>query len=87
MWPWKRAVPEQDVIRELRHRVEDLEREVRGLKAEWLDQYDKLTRRDERLRKRQERENTPGHTEDTPQGQKAQLRARAFALRGSNGHP
>ena len=87
MWPWKRQVREPDTIRELRHQLEDLQRDVRGLKAEWLDMYEKLTRRDERLRKRQERENGATPPQDTLQAQKAQLRARALGMRGSNGHP
>lgn len=39
--------------------MEDLDASFRKLKAEWLDLYDQLTRRDERLRKREERAREP----------------------------
>lgn len=42
-------------MRALAASVADLQADVRRLQAEWLDMYDKLVRRDERLRKREER--------------------------------
>lgn len=38
--------------------MKDLEADVRRLQTEWLDMYEKLVRRDERLRKREERAGT-----------------------------
>lgn len=83
MWPWKR----QDDLRTVMHRLEDVEREIRGLKAEWLEMYDKLTRRDERTRKRLERETAPDPAQMTPQERKAALRERFGITRGRNGVP
>ncbi len=60
---------------------------MRGLKGEWLEMYDKLTRRDDRIRKRQEREPEADPIQNTPQAVKAALRARWAATRGANGHP
>lgn len=54
-WPWKRVEPAEDDIRTLRGQLADVQADVRRLQAEWLDMYDKLVRRDERLRKREER--------------------------------
>lgn len=42
-------------MRALAASVADLQADVRRLQAEWLDMYEKLVRRDERLRKREER--------------------------------
>lgn len=78
-WPWTRTEPAQDDGRALRASVADLEADVRRLQAEWLDMYDKLVRRDERLRKREERAAVV--QEPLPLG-KAALWARAKA----NGH-
>lgn len=78
-WPWTRAVPAEDDVRELRQAVADLQADVRRLQSEWLDMYDKLVRRDERLRKREERAGTV--QESIPLG-KAALWSRVKA----NGH-
>jgi len=83
MWPWKQRGPAADEVRSLRHSIEDLQREMRGLKAEWLEMYEKLTRRDDRARKRLERENDPIPAITTPQEAKAALRARWAATRGT----
>lgn len=80
-WPWTRKGQDPDLIR----RLEAVESQQRLLLAEWLEMYDKLTRRDERLRKRQERENGAGGTQDTPQDVKAALRARVAARGGKIG--
>jgi len=84
---WKRKGPTSEEFRTLTHRVEDLERAMRGLQAEWLEMYEKLSRRDDRIRKRQERENEPDPLPMTPQAVKAALRARWAATRGTNGNP
>jgi hypothetical protein len=78
-WPWTRTEPAEDNVRALRAKVEDLDADVRRLKAEWVDMYDKLVRRDERLRRREERAAVA--QEPIPLG-KAALWARAQA----NGH-
>lgn len=75
-WPWTRTVPAQDDVRALRASVADLEADVRRLQAEWLDMYDKLVRRDERLRKREER---AGAVQETLPLGKAALWARLKA--------
>lgn len=84
---WKDRGAERDAIRTVTHRLEDVERELRGLKAEWLEMYDKLTRRDDRIRKRQERETAPDPAPMTPQDVKAALRARMAGRGTFNGHP
>lgn len=75
-WPWTRVGPEEDDIRRLEHAVSvltaslnDTQADVRRLQAEWLDMYDKLVRRDERLRKREER--AAGPADPTPNGKAA----------------
>ena len=78
-WPWTRTEPEQDDVRALRASVSDLQADVRRLNAEWVDMYDKLVRRDERLRRREER---AAAVVETPADGKASLWARAQA----NGH-
>ena len=85
MWPWKRDGKQTDEIRTLTHRIEDLERQFRGLNTEWLDMYDKLARRDDRIRKREERQSAGDPLPMTPQDVKAALRARLAAGRASNG--
>jgi hypothetical protein len=71
---WTRKGPAEDDWRALKRRVDDMEADVRRLQAEWVDMYDKLVRRDERLRKREER---AGAQETLPLDQKASLWARA----------
>lgn len=83
-WPWKRTGPAEDDVRALRTRVDDMEADIRRLKAEWLDMYDKLVRRDERLRKREER---AGGGEPLPADPKASLWARARSQHGQRGRP
>lgn len=83
MWPFKRRGPDRDTIQ----RLEDVEREMRRLKEDWIDYLDKISRRDERLRKRQERASGQIPAFHTPQDVKAALRARWAATRGSNGTP
>jgi len=78
-WPWTREEPAKDDLRALRASVSDLQADVRRLNAEWVDMYDKLVRRDERLRRREER--AAAVQEPLPLG-KAALWARAQA----NGH-
>lgn len=68
-WPWTRSEPAKDDLRALRASVADLEADVRRLQAEWLDMYDKLVRRDERLRKREER--AAGPVDPAPNGKAA----------------
>jgi len=78
-WPWTREEPAKDDLRELRASVSDVQADVRRLNAEWVDMYDKLVRRDERLRRREER--AAAVQEPLPLG-KAALWARAQV----NGH-
>jgi hypothetical protein len=78
MWPWKRTGPSLDEFR-------TLESEVRRLRAEWNDMFERLVRKDDRIRKAQEREKEAHPPSDTREGLKAALRARAFAQRGTNG--
>jgi hypothetical protein len=78
MFPWKRPGPSLEEFR-------NLESEVKRLRAEWADMFERLVRRDDRIRKAQEREKAPTPPQDTPQELKAQLRARVFASRGLNG--
>lgn len=68
-WPWTRSEPAKDDLRALRASVADLEADVRRVQAEWVDMYDKLMRRDERLRKREERAAVV--PEPTPNGKAA----------------
>ncbi len=77
-WPWTRTGPTLDEFR-------TLESEVRRLRAEWNDMFERLVRKDDRIRKAQEREKAAGAGLDTPGDVKAALRARVFASRGMNG--
>lgn len=81
-WPWTRRGPVEDDLRALKRQQEDLAADVRRLQAEWLDMYEKLTRRDERLRKREER---AGQASATPNPDKASLWARVRSQPHSNG--
>lgn len=82
MWPWKRRVPAEDDLRTLKTAVADLQADQRRLQAEWLDMYEKLTRRDERLRKREER---AAGTEPLPIDRKAALWSRVRSQPHQNG--
>jgi len=63
----------------------DLKSEVKRLRAEWNDMFERLVRRDDRIRKRQERE-TESDGAFTPRADvKAALRARLAARGGLNG--
>lgn len=84
MWPWKRRVPAEDDLRTLRAQLADVQADVRRLQAEWLDMYDKLTRRDERLRKREER--AAGAETPAPLDKRA-LWSRVRSQPASNGRP
>ena len=85
-WPWTREGPAKDDLRQVLQRLEDLESAHRRLKAEWVDMYEKLTSRDERLRKREARSEAAGDTNgqlampEVVGNRKSQLRARARAL-------
>ena len=84
-WPW--SGQDGDTIRNCRAEVAQLDSDFRRLKAEWLDMYDKLTRRDERLRKREERAEKDAPVSETPGDLKMALRARLAARGGRNGLP
>ncbi len=55
MWPWKRRIDE-DPVRTLTGRVDDVESAVRRLKTEWLDTLERIERIAGRLSKRAQRE-------------------------------
>lgn len=84
---WTRREPAKDDLRTLARRVDDLEADMRRLKAEWVDMYEKLVRRDERLRKREERAGQSQLDLIPAPATKAALWARLKLQRGSNGAP
>lgn len=84
MWPWTKRGPNTD---DVMRRLESIERELRGIKTEWLDMHEKLTAVDGRIRKRQERETTPEPVLDDPRARKALLRARVLGRGGNGTHP
>jgi hypothetical protein len=81
----KRRGPETDELRTVREQVLDLQSEVKRLRAEWEDMFEKLCRRDDRIRKRQEREPAPDPAPTTTHDLKAALRARVASRGGMNG--
>ena len=79
-WPWTRRGPAEDDLRALRNQVADLESAIKRLRSEWEDMYEKLVRRSERLRKREERQEQQIEMPEAngmPLDRKAALRARA----------
>ena len=79
-WPWTRRGPAEDDLRALRNQLADLESAIKRLRSEWEDMYEKLVRRSERLRKREERQEQQIEMPETngmPLDRKAALRARA----------
>jgi len=84
MWPWKQERPNEDDYRNLYNEVLTLRAEMKAIRTEWEDVFEKLQRRDDRLRKRQERDRTSEGVQQ-PLDLKSALRARVAAQRGSNG--
>lgn len=82
-WPWTRRGPAKDDLRELRGDVADLRAEVKRLRAEWEDMFERLVRRDDRIRKREERANGASPQLTIPQDKKAALWARLRAGKAS----
>jgi hypothetical protein len=86
-WPWTRRDPPPDDVRRLRQEVEDLRSDLKRIRAEWEDMFERLCRRDDRIRKRQERETAPDQGSLPLVSRKMALRARVAARGGSNGQP
>jgi hypothetical protein len=58
-WPWNKPGPDADSERKLaalRIDMDDLKADHKRIRGEWEDIFERLTRREDRVRKREERE-------------------------------
>jgi predicted nuclease with TOPRIM domain len=77
----------QDELRTLRGELEDVRSDVRRLRAEWADLFEKMVRLDDRIRKRQERAEAPDPSPTPAKPDKSALWSRLKARGLANGHP
>jgi hypothetical protein len=81
---WNKRGHDEDDLGNLWRALHDLESDNKRLRAEWADMFERLVRREDRIRKRLER----GEAEPlpmTPQDVKTRLRASLAARRAPNG--